>query len=192
MALLPITVSLLTAGTITIQSLLVAAAFYAWLAKATRQVRLSYLSVVLADWAILRWLNQVGATESLWYAALFSASLLFLTQIDPALRSPNERDRRHLLRSLATALVCLTAFYQAEVGIAGAPPLLPGILSIAIALGFILAGLLLHIRAFLFVGTAVFMIQVLRQGRSFCQRIAAVMVNGHRSRHCVYLDCCHV
>jgi len=167
MALLPITVSLLTAGTITIQSLLVAAAFYAWLAKATRQVRLSYLSVVLADWAILRWLNQVGATESLWYAALFSASLLFLTQIDPALRSPNERDRRHLLRSLATALVCLTAFYQAEVGIAGAPPLLPGILSIAIALGFILAGLLLHIRAFLFVGTAVFMIQVLRQVARF-------------------------
>jgi len=130
-------------------------------------VRLSYLSVVLADWAILRWLNQVGATESLWYAALFSASLLFLTQIDPALRSPNERDRRHLLRSLATALVCLTAFYQAEVGIADAPPLLPGILSIAIALGFILAGLLLHIRAFLFVGTAVFMIQVLRQVARF-------------------------
>ncbi|HEY9893955.1 MAG TPA: hypothetical protein V6D34_00855, partial [Candidatus Sericytochromatia bacterium] len=65
------------------------------------------------------------------------------------------------------ALVCLTAFYQAEVGIADAPPLLPGILSIAIALGFILAGLLLHIRAFLFVGTAVFMIQVLRQVARF-------------------------
>ncbi len=167
MAILPVTVSVLTAGTITIQGLLIAAAFYAWLAKATRQVRLSYLGVLLADWAILRWLNQVGATESLWYAALFSASLLYLTQIDPALRSPNERERRHLLRSLATALVCLTAFYQAEVGIAGAPPLLPGILSIAIALGFILAGLLLRIRAFLFVGTAVFMIQVLRQVARF-------------------------
>jgi hypothetical protein len=167
MAILPVAVSLLTAGTITIQSLLIVAAFYAWLAKATRHVRLSYLGVGLADWAILRWLNQTGATESLWYAALFSASLLYVTQIDPALRSPNERDKRHLLRSLATALVCLTAFYQAEVGIVGAPPLLPGILSIAIALGFVLAGLLLRIRAFLFVGTAVFMIQVLRQVARF-------------------------
>ncbi|MBD2036379.1 hypothetical protein H6F76_15295 [Leptolyngbya sp. FACHB-321] len=167
MALLPVAVSLLTAGMATIQSLLIAAAFYAWLAKVTRQVRLSYLGVVLADWALLRWLNQIGATESLWYAAVFSASLLYLTQIDPALRSSNERERRHLLRSLAAALVCLTAFYQAEVGIAGAPLLLPGILSIAIALGFILAGLRLRIRAFLFVGTAVFMIQVLRQVARF-------------------------
>ncbi len=167
MALLPVAVSLLTAGTITIQGLLIAAAFYAWLAKATRQVRLSYIGVLLADWALLRWLDQVGATELLWYAAVFSASLLYVTQIDPALRSPNERERRHLLRSLATALVCLTAFYQAEVGIVGAPPLLPGILSSAIALGFILAGLRLRIRAFLFVGTAVFMIQVLRQVARF-------------------------
>jgi hypothetical protein len=162
-AILPILATVLTIGSIAIQGVLIVAAFYAWLAKAERQVRLSYLSVLLADWAILRWLHNVGAEEPLWFAALISASLLYLAQVDPGLRSSSDRDKRHLLRSLATGLVCLAAFYQAEIGLDGAPALLPGFLSIGLQLGFIVAGLLLRIRAFLFVGTAVFMIQVLRQ-----------------------------
>ncbi|XGW00453.1 MAG: hypothetical protein ACAF41_16150 [Leptolyngbya sp. BL-A-14] len=162
-AILPILATVLTIGSIAIQGLFIVAAFYAWLAKAERQVRLSYISVLLADWAVLRWLNDVGTGEPLWFAALISASLLYVAQVDPGLRSSSDRDKRHLLRSLATALVCLTAFYQAEIGIEGAPALLPGFLSIGLQLGFIVAGLLLRVRAFLFVGTAVFMIQVLRQ-----------------------------
>ena len=162
-AIVPILATVLTLGAIAIQGLLLVAAFYAWLAKAERQVRLSYLSVLLADWAVLRWLHDLGAEEPLWYAALISASLLYIAQVDPTLRSSNDRDKRHLLRSLATGLVCLTAFYQAEVGIAGVPSLVTGFLSIGLQLGFILAGLLLRIRAFLFVGTAVFMLQILRQ-----------------------------
>jgi len=161
--ILPAIVTLITAGNIAIQGLLIVAAFYAWLAKANAQVRLSYLSVLLAEWAISRWLHQIGSTEALWYAALLSASLLYVAQVDPVLRSPNDREKRHLLRSLAAGLVCLTAFYQAEVGITGLPPLMPGLLSIGLQLGFVLAGLLLRVRAFLFVGTAVFMIQILRQ-----------------------------
>ena len=162
-AVVPLVATMLTVGAIAIQGLLIVAAFYAWLAKAERQIRLSYLSVLLADWAVLRWLHNVGTTEPLWYAALFSASLLYLAQVDPALRSSSDREKRHLLRSLATGLVCLTAFYQAEVGIAGVPSLVTGFLSIGLQLGFILAGLLLRIRAFLFVGTAIFMLQILRQ-----------------------------
>ncbi len=165
--ILPVVVTLLTAEGIALQGLLIVAALYAWLAKADQRIRLSYLSVVLANWAILRWLNQLDATNLLWYAALISASGLYLVQVDPALRSLDDREKRHLLRSLATGLVCLTAFYQAEIGIAGTPSLLPGLLSGAIALGFVLAGLRLRIRAFLFVGTAVFMIQVLRQVARF-------------------------
>ncbi|MBW4692317.1 MAG: hypothetical protein KME27_11180 [Lyngbya sp. HA4199-MV5] len=162
-AILPVAVTVLTLGTIAVQGLLIVAAFYAWLAKAERQVRLSYIGVLLADWAVLRWLDSLGTTEPLWVAALGSASLLYLAQVDPALSAASDRDKRHLLRSLATALVCLTAFYQAEVGITGVSPLLLGFLSIGLQLGFILAGLVLRIRAFLFVGTAVFMLQVLRQ-----------------------------
>jgi len=162
-AILPIMATVLTISSIAIQGLLIVAAFYAWLAKAERQVRLSYLSVLLADWAVVRWLNALETTEPLWYAALLSASLLYLAQVDPGLRSSDDREKRHLLRSLATGLVCLTAFYQAEVGIVGAPAFLPGLLSLGLQLGFIVAGLLLRVRAFLFVGTAIFMLQVLRQ-----------------------------
>ncbi|PSB25301.1 hypothetical protein C7B82_23455 [Stenomitos frigidus ULC18] len=162
-AILPIVATMLTIGSIAVQGLLIVAAFYAWLAKAERQIRLSYISVLLADWAVLRWLHNLKAEEPLWVAALLSVSLLYVAQVDPGLRLSSDRDKRHLLRSLATGLVCLTAFYQAEIGIEGAPALLPGFLSIGLQLGFVLAGLLLRIRAFLFVGTAVFMIQVLRQ-----------------------------
>jgi hypothetical protein len=147
----------------TIQSLLIVAVFYAWLAKAERQVRLSYISVLLADWAILRLFDQYKIAEPLWYAALLSASLLYVAQIDPGLRSPNDREKRHLLRSLATALICLTALYQSEVGIQGILPILVSLLSTGIALGFVIAGILLRVRAFLYVGTLAFIIQVLRQ-----------------------------
>ncbi|QZZ18857.1 hypothetical protein J5X98_15490 [Leptothermofonsia sichuanensis E412] len=162
-AVLPAVVILLTGWGSTIQSLLLGAAFYAWLAKSERQVRLSYIGVLLANWAILRLLNQYGVTEPLWYAALISASLLYGVQIDPGLKSPTERDKRHLLRSLATALLCLTAIYQAEVGIRGTPPILVSLLSTALMLGFVFAGILLRVRAFLYIGTLAFIIQVLRQ-----------------------------
>ncbi|MBW4472946.1 MAG: hypothetical protein KME45_21600 [Stenomitos rutilans HA7619-LM2] len=162
-AILPIAVTVLTIGAIAIQGLFIVAAFYAWLAKAERQIRLSYIGVLLADWAVLRWLHNLRAEEPLWIAALVSLSLLYLAQVDPTFRGASDRDKRHLLRSFATALVCLTGFYQAEVGIAGVSSLLLGFLSISLQLGFILAGLVLRIRAFLFVGTAAFVIQVLRQ-----------------------------
>jgi hypothetical protein len=162
-AVLPGLVTVLTAGSISLQGLLIVAAFYAWLARMEQRVRLSYLSVVLADWAILRYLYQQNSTEPLWQAAVLSASLLYGAQIDPALRSPSEREKRHWLRCLPTGLVCLTAFYQAEVGMDQVPPILVGMLAIGLALGFILAGILLQVRAFLYVGTITFILQILRQ-----------------------------
>ncbi|WP_421656706.1 hypothetical protein [Leptothermofonsia sp. ETS-13] len=160
---LPGIVLLLFGGSGTIQSLLIGAAFYAWLAKAEQRVRLSYISILLANWTVMRLFDQYGTTELLWYAALLSASLLYVAQIDPGLRSPSERDKRHLLRCLATALVCLTALYQSEVGIAGILPILVSMISIGIAIGFVMAGILLQVRAFLYIGTLAFIIQVLRQ-----------------------------
>ncbi len=161
--ILPLVATLLTASGIALQGLLIGAAFYAWLAKSERQVRLSYLSVLLADWAGIRFLNTHNAAEPLWFAVLLSASLLYVAQIDPTLRSPTERDRRHLLRCLATGLACLTAFYQSEVGIRGFLPIVVSMLSIGLAIGFILAGILLQVRAFLYIGTLAFIVQVLRQ-----------------------------
>jgi hypothetical protein len=160
---LPALVVLLTAGGIALQGLLIVAALYAWLAKSERQVRLSYISILLADWAAVRFLYTHNTAEPLWLAVLLSASLLYVTQLDPELRSPNERDKRHLLRCLATGLVCLTALYQSEVGISGILPILVSMISIGLALGFILVGIWLQVRAFLYIGTLAFIIQILHQ-----------------------------
>ena len=42
-------------------------------------------------------------------------------------------------------------------------PVLVGLLSISLALGFILAGIWLQVRAFLYIGTLSFVLQILRQ-----------------------------
>ena len=78
-------------------------------------------------------------------------------QIDPALRSSSSREVRHLLRCLAVGLFCLTALYQSD------RSWVQGLLTIAFSLGLIGAGLMLRVRAFLYVGTATFILKVVRQ-----------------------------
>lgn len=155
-AVLPGVTVLLTAWGIALPGLLMAAAFYVWLARSESRTRLSYFGILLADWAGLRLFNDWGITEPLWYSAIFSSSLLYIAQVDPALRSPSDREKRHLLRGLATGIFCLTALYQSEAS------LLQGLLTIAFSIGLVLAGLALRIRAFLYGGTLTFMIKVLR------------------------------
>lgn len=142
---------------IAIQSLLITAAVYAWFAKGSGKIRLSYVSIVLADWAIARLFSIYKLDEPLWYATLLGGSLLYITQVDPALQASTDKEKRHLLRCLATGLICLTALYQAEAN------LLLGLLTIGFSIGFILAGLALRIRAFLYIGTVSFIVQVGRQ-----------------------------
>lgn len=161
--ILPIATVLLTANPISWQSLLLVAAFYAWFARAEQQIRLSYLAVGLIDWAILRLLHHHAIAQPLWYALLLGGSLLFVAQVDPALQASTERDRRHLLRSLATASISLMAIYQAEIGLPGVAPILVSLLAVGLHLALALAGLILRVRAFLFVGTIAFVLQVLRQ-----------------------------
>jgi hypothetical protein len=155
--LLPGAIVLLTMQEIGIPALLVTAAFYAWIARMQTQIRLSYISLLLTDWAILRWLDAAQVQESLWYASVLGGSLLYVVQIDPGLRSPTEREKRHLLRCLAVGLICLTGFYQSETDRWLA------LLTLGFSIALILAGLMLQIRAFLYVGTAAFMLQILRQ-----------------------------
>ncbi len=155
--ILPGAAVFLTAGGIALQSLLLTGAFYAWFAWASRQVRLSYLSVGLADWAILRFLQTRAWENPLWSALLVGGSLLYVAQIDPHLQGSNQRATRHLLRSLAAALMCLSALYQSQ-GDFGL-----GLLTIALSIGLILAGLAQRIRAFLYVGTVTFVFKVLQQ-----------------------------
>jgi hypothetical protein len=154
---LPGIMLLLTAWSATIPVVLIIAAFYAWLAQATAQIRFSYLSLLLTDWALFRWLWQLRVPQPLWYACVLGFSLLYIAQIDPDLRSPSERDKRHLLRLLAVGLICLTAIYQSETSLAIA------LLTVGLGLALLLLGLMLQIRAFLFVGTFTFLGEILRQ-----------------------------
>lgn len=158
---LPGVVVVLTANQITLQSLLIVAAFYAWIAKAERRLRLSYLSVALFDWAAFRFLTTEGWLNLPWISALITGSLLYIAQIDPALRSAPAREQRHWLRSLAVGLLSLTLFYQAELE-PDPTALLIRLLTLGLAVGLLFLGLVLRIRAFLYVGTATFVLQVLR------------------------------
>jgi hypothetical protein len=149
-------VILFTAFEITIQSLLMAGAAYAAIALQSRVFRISYISVALGLWAGWRLLYQYNVHEPLWHVMLLGAGLLYGAQFDPQLRSPEARQSRHLLRSLATGLISLTALYQSDA------QFWLGIFTMGIGLLFILAGLMLKVRAFLYIGTLTILLKMLR------------------------------
>jgi hypothetical protein len=88
-------------------------------------------------------------------------SILYVAQIDPALQTQSAREQRHFLRSIATALVCCTALYQAEID-TGRTAVLTGIITLALSVGLVFAGLLLRVRAYLYIGTVTFVLRILR------------------------------
>jgi hypothetical protein len=135
-------------------SLLIAAAFYVFLAWERQEVRFTYVSVAIIDWIMLRWFWQIGLTQPEFYVTPLGLSLLYITQFDRTLKLPAEKPLRHTLRMLATALIC------------GIPLLTQqshGLVAGAFSLVAIAAGLALRVRAFLFVGTGVFLINVFYQ-----------------------------
>ncbi|MEG4209871.1 hypothetical protein [Microcoleus sp. S13_B4] len=135
-------------------SLLIAAAFYVFLAWERQEVRFTYVSVAIIDWILLRWFWQIGLTPPEFYVTPLGLSLLYITQFDRTLKLPAEKPLRHNLRMLATALICgIPLFTQQSHGLVAG----------AFSLVAIAAGLALRIRAFLLVGTAVFLINVFYQ-----------------------------
>ncbi|MBE9180006.1 DUF2157 domain-containing protein [Oculatella sp. LEGE 06141] len=154
---LPLAIALGTASTVSSLSLLLIAGLYIFFAIFNQQMRLTYLSVVLVDWVMLRVLHTYSLGQPLWISAIVSGSLLYVAQVDPGLRAATAKDKRHFLRSVATVLVCFTALYQVgtDFGL--------GLVAIGLSLGFVLAGLVLRVRAFLYIGTVTFIVQVLRQ-----------------------------
>jgi hypothetical protein len=135
-------------------SLLIAAAFYVFLAWERQEVRFTYVSVAIIDWIMLRWFWQIGLTQPEFYVTPLGLSLLYITQFDRTLKLPAEKPLRHTLRMLATALIC------------GIPLLTQqshGLVAGSFSLVAIAAGLALRVRAFLFVGTSVFLINVFYQ-----------------------------
>ena len=161
--LLGIWLPLLTVGTtlaqIKIPGLLVVSAFYAWMAKTYNRIRLSYISIFLLDWAILRYLDSQALLTELGFAIIVGLSILYVAQVDPYFQDIQQRLQRHILRIVASVAIALTALYQAEVS---NPMLLYAGLTLVLCLCFIFAGLSLKIRAFLYVGTLAFVAQIVR------------------------------
>ncbi|MBD1915095.1 MULTISPECIES: hypothetical protein [Cyanophyceae] len=151
---LPLLITLLTGGFDHIPTLWVLTGFYGWLAWHSGKIRLSYLSVLCAAWAIWVWLETRSIDDSLAWVLPLGLALLYIAQVDPALKRPGGKEQRHWLRLIALAMILLTALLTERW--AGLPV---G----AMALGAIAAGLLLRIRALLYAGTVVFALNALNQ-----------------------------
>ena len=132
----------------------IAAAYYIFLAKIRENIRFTYISVALIDWALFRWFANLHLTDTLWYITPIGLSLLYIAQVDPHLRLPDYKTSRHYLRLLGSGIICGWAIlFHIESAI------VPGIFSLIA----IFAGLALRVRAFLYVGTATFFITSIYQ-----------------------------
>lgn len=152
----PFVVTVLTAFSISISSLLLTAGFYAWMAFASQTVRLSYVGLLAANWAALRLLSELHLSSRIWSVSLLGLSILFIAQVDPAFRLTSRKDLRHWLRCFAVGLICTTVLYESDAYFGA------GLLAIGLSLGLVLLGLLLRVRAFLYIGTLAFIAKILR------------------------------
>lgn len=153
-SLIPIVVILESPAKFYPISLLIAAAFYVFLARVRQEVRFTYVSVAIIDWILFRWFGQMGLTQPEWYFTPLGLSFLYVAQFDRTLQLPAQKPLRHTLRMLATGLICgIPLLTQQSNGLVAG-----GFSLVAIA-----AGLALRVRAFLFVGTGIFLINVFYQ-----------------------------
>jgi hypothetical protein len=153
---MPAVVTLLTADRVNISSLLLSGSFYGWMAFLAQRPRLGYVALLFANGAALKLLAVLQLTSRIWIASLIGLSLLFVVQLEPALRSPSRRNIRHLLRCFAVGLIAVTVLYESDTYF------WLGLLTIVLSLGLIGLGLFLRVRAFLYVGTLAFLARVLR------------------------------
>jgi hypothetical protein len=168
--LLPAIVVLVTAPVIAVTPLLLAGASYGFLALKNQRVGLSYVGLALADWGIWQWLGLRSISDPLWYVAVFSASLIYVSHVEQTLQANNQRELRHWLRVLALGLFAFTAF--AEIG---AVSWNQGLFTILLGLGMGALGILLRTRAYLYVGTVTFVMAVLRQSWVFVSNYSMLL-----------------
>uniref|UniRef100_UPI0035C99D15 DUF2157 domain-containing protein n=1 Tax=uncultured Nostoc sp. TaxID=340711 RepID=UPI0035C99D15 len=139
-------------------TLLLAAGFYIFLAKVGENIRFTYVSVALIDWALYRWFDSLRLTDALWYVTPIGLSLLYIAQVDTQLKLPEYKAARHILRVLGSGLICGWAILFNQ-----NPAWIPGIFSLIA----IFTGLALRVRAFLYIGTATFLITTIYQSVIF-------------------------
>ncbi len=160
---LPLVAALSSFAAISAASLLAIAAHYARMAWQRRSWRWSYASVAFLLWGSWDALAQLGGLHALVEATLASSALLYVAQVDPALRRAEFRAGRHLWRCVGSLPICVVAVVTYGD---------PGIVPAAIGLGLSLAGLALRVRAFLLLGSLTLGWTVLDVSLAFSQQYA--------------------
>ncbi|MGB5972637.1 MAG: hypothetical protein WBG38_04925 [Nodosilinea sp.] len=150
----PLAVTWLTGGREHVPTLWVLAGFYGWLAWHSGRTRVSYLSVGCAAQGVWVWLDAHAVYDRFAGVLPLGLAMLYIAQVDPALKSSEGKQNRHWLRVIALAIVLFTALGTQR---------WEGLPVGAMALGAIAAGLMLRVRASLYVGTAVFTLNAFNQ-----------------------------
>lgn len=166
---IPILAAIATAIWISIPSLFIVAAFYSWVARIANSIRMSYLSLGFVNWALFQFFDQHQITNALWYVSAIGFSLLYIVQVDPALITTDAKEQRHWLRMLGTGSICATSAIQSFDN-----PMMAWI-SLGIGLVFILGGLSLRVRSYLYVGTLTFIAEVIVQVATFVTRYSLLI-----------------
>jgi hypothetical protein len=128
---------------ISLLNLVVLAVFYAGVARRQNQFGWAYLSLVFINWAGMRLLFDYHLTSPLWYATSIGLSILAAVQWDPYWHS---KQTRHNGRILGSSTIAVTALLWHQ-------PWLP----IGIGLAIAMFGIVLRVRAWLYVGTITFL-----------------------------------
>jgi hypothetical protein len=142
---LPLSRVVFEADRISLLNLAVLAVFYAGVARRQRQFSWAYLSLIFINWAGMRLLLQYHLTSPLWYATMLGLSILVAVQWDPHWQT--SKQNRHNGRMLGSGTIAATALIWHQ-------PWLP----IGIGLAIAIVGILLRVRAWLYVGTIAFLL----------------------------------
>ena len=158
---LPLIFVLITSSAIALPCLIITGIFYIIYAQVNQQIRVTYISLLLWNWAIFQnlpiSLYDSARFNFLIYTGAIGLSGLYFAQVEPTLRSHNSKDLRHALRSLLGGGMSLIAFLYSfsNPTIAFSTWILSSV--------FIMAGLGFRVRAYLFTGTLTFILLVLTQ-----------------------------
>ncbi len=170
---LPLIFALITSKAITLPCLIITGIFYVIYAQVNQQIRVTYISLLLWNWAIFQnlpiSLYDSARFNFLIYTGAIGLSGLYFAQVEPTLRSHDSKDLRHSLRTLLCGGMSLIAFLYSfsNPTIAIATWILSSI--------FIIAGLGFRVRAYLFTGTLTFILLVLTQAITLVTQYSFLM-----------------
>lgn len=159
--LLPLIFIVMTQQAIATPCLLIVGVFYAIYAKVQDQIRATYITVFVWNWAVFHYVSLIGSRSfdinTMIHVAAIGFSGLYFAQVEPNLRSPNTKALRHAFRVLLSGGMGLVAFLYSF-----SNPTI-ALSTWGLSAAFIMAGLAFRVRAYLFMGTFTFILLVITQ-----------------------------